>query len=224
MEEKDLKELARQLSCPEGAEGLVTAERMNVSNANMTRRTIDAMQLNGNVQVLEIGPGNAIHVTDLLRRSDDIRYRAADISPTMIAEAERLNAAWTEKGRASFHLSDGQTLPFAIDTFDRIFTVNTLYFWQDPPAYATELLRVLKPGARLYLTFAEKSFMEQLPFVQYGFQLYDTPAAEALLHSAGYRLVDALHETETVTAAPGVELQRDFTVVIAEKRAGPLMR
>lgn len=218
MEEKDLKEIARQLSCPDGAEGLLTAERMNVSNANMTRRTIDAMQLSGTMQVLEIGPGNAIHAADLLQQNEDIRYQAADISETMIGEAERRNAAWIAAGRASFHLSDGRTLPFTDNSFDRIFTVNTLYFWPDPPVYAAELLRVLKPGGRLCLTFAQKDFMEQLPFVQYGFRLYDAAAAEALLQSVGFVLVDTLYETEMVTAAPGVELQRDFVIVVAGKQ------
>lgn len=208
METEQLKELARQLSCPEGENGLKTAEQMNLANGGMTRFTIQTLNPQPAEYILEIGPGNGEHVSEL----GGVRYQGADISELMVAEARRINQKLVDSGAASFDLVPAGHLPFPDDSFDKIFTVNTLYFWENPEAYAAEILRVLKPGGSFYLTFALRSFMEKLPFVTYGFRLYDEPAALALLGS--FRETEVLHQTEEIIGNMGQKVVRDYALIV----------
>ena len=75
---------------------------------------------------------------------------------------------------------DGQNIPFGEQSFDKIFTVNTLYFWKEPNTFLEEIYRVLRNNGTFVLTFGHKDFMSNLPFTQYGFQLYHTEDVEKL--------------------------------------------
>ena len=154
--EEELKQVARQLSQPKGDAGIKTAERMALSNENMIARTVESLRLEAGEKVLEIGPGNGSHVAWLMDKATGLSYTGADISMTMIEEANRINDAMVSSGSVSFELSDGEHLDFPADAFQKIFTVNTLYFWKDPRAYATEIYKVLKPGGRFCTAFATK--------------------------------------------------------------------
>ncbi len=212
LNEDQLKELAAQLSQPVGENGIVTGRQMEVTNANMILSSIKALQLTGTEAVLEVGFGNGAHVPLVLQYGNGITYTGVDISETMEAEALKKNAAAVEEGKAAFIVADGNMLPFAANSFDRLFTVNTIYFWKDPARYLLEFLKVLKPGATGVICFAERSFMQQLPFVQYGFNLYTKEEVEILLSQAGFVQVKSSLHMEQVQSNAGEKVDRDFVI------------
>ncbi len=212
---EDLKSIARQLACPEGEHGIKTGEMMHASNIGMTSAAIDALNLQNDGIILEIGHGNGAHIEHLLKQANDIRYFGADISETMIAAAKRINLAYIESGQVSFQLTNGQTLPYADASFDGIFTVNTIYFWQNPNAYLLEIKRVLKPGGKLVLCFADKTFMEKLPFTPYGFTLYGQEKVQQLLAESGFTIKNTTKNLEQVLSKTGEQVEREYYVVVA---------
>jgi ubiquinone/menaquinone biosynthesis C-methylase UbiE len=215
--EEDLKQIARQLSCPDGEAGITTGERMNVSNGNMIRRTIDELAINEYEKVAEIGPGNGSHVKYILDKAAGIVYTGLDISSTMVQEAEKLNAGLVESGTVAFIQSDGKTLAFDSNSFDKIFTVNTIYFWENPVQYASEIYRVLKLGGRFCVAFAHRDFMQKLPFTRYGFRLYDPETVEQLLRKAQFVVEHITQETEQIPGNPGQSIEREIAIVAATK-------
>jgi len=218
LNESDLKELAGQLGCPNGEKGVKTAENMAVNNGHMIALAISAMDAGPNDVILEIGPGNAAHVKNILSPNRDILYYGVDISPLMISEANKLNHATVSAGRADFSLSDGEKLNFATGFFSKVFTVNTLYFWKDPLAYTQEILRVLRPGGTLTLTFAARHFMETLPFTKYDFKLYSLADAENLLRKGGFEIGQVnLHQETVRSNAAGMRVEREVTIITAIK-------
>ncbi|MBC8644778.1 hypothetical protein H9W95_14165 [Flavobacterium lindanitolerans] len=56
LSEKELQELAGQLSHPNGESGIQTAYSMNVANDNMIRHTIEQIEIMPHSKILEIGP------------------------------------------------------------------------------------------------------------------------------------------------------------------------
>ena len=211
------KLIADQLKCPTGDAGLETASHMAENNHNMILQTIAEMKLREYDTILEIGPGGGHHVSALFNEIGNLDYYGVDISQLMIDEATRVNQSLFRVGNLSFSLSDGQTIDFSANFFDKIFTVNTLYFWKDPAGYTQEILRVLKFGGLFYLAFATKDFMEKLPFTQYGFQLYDIRDAEELLVNNGFKIADVVRRTEKVKLSAELNADREFIILVAQK-------
>jgi SAM-dependent methyltransferase len=221
MEQPDFKQIAGQLRRPTGQDGIITAERMSVNNGGMIKKCIDHLSIKDEDRVLEIGPGGGRHVAYVLEQAKHIVYTGADISDTMVALALEQNATFVASGAASFvqvELKDGcALLPFADNSFDGLFTVNTLYFWDDAPAQAREIYRVLKPGRTFALCFATEKFMSTLPFTQFGFNLYTIEKATVLIEAAGFKIEDIITETENVMGPGGELLEREFIVMLVKK-------
>ncbi|MDO8492463.1 MAG: class I SAM-dependent methyltransferase [bacterium] len=58
--------------------------------------------------------------------------------------------------KVSFFLYDGAKLPFPDKTFDFAVSVSVLEHTTNPGMYLSEILRVLKPGGKLYLAYPNK--------------------------------------------------------------------
>jgi len=144
MKDTELKALAKHLSCPTGEEGRKVGELMSTSNADMIRRSIDSLLIQKDENVLEIGHGNAVHVPDIFRWTKMVHYTGLEISETMNLEAKYQNQDLYAKGVADFLIYDGESIPFEHGTFDKVLTVNTIYFWKEPMEFLKEIYRVLK--------------------------------------------------------------------------------
>jgi SAM-dependent methyltransferase len=216
--EQELKEIARQLSCPQGEDGIAMGENMNLNNIGMTRASIAALGLKDGESVLELGHGNCGHLNEVLSAGNNITYQGLEISVDMQKAAQHINSIAIAKGNAAFSLYNGIVVPFTNDSFDKIFTVNTLYFWEDAPALLSEIARVLKPDGRCIITFADKGFMEQLPFTQYGFNLFDKEKFSALIDGSLLNITGFIDKDEIVTSKSGQEVNRHFIVAVLNKK------
>jgi len=213
--ETDFKRIAEQLACPSGEHRIKIGEMMHASNAGMTHVAIDALNIGKNEVVLEIGHGNGRHINYLLEKNENIAYYGADISPTIINEAKKVNEHALANGRLHFQLTDGTTLPFADEKFDKVFTVNTIYFWNDPMGYLTEIKRIMRSNGLLVIAFADKGFMEKLPFTRYGFTLYNLEEVMHLIAVAGFKNVKTIAKSERIADNTGVEVERSYYLVEA---------
>ncbi|KOS05238.1 hypothetical protein AM493_03700 [Flavobacterium akiainvivens] len=210
LSETQLKELAAQLQKPNGENAIEVANGMQATNANIIARAIAAINPQPGDQILEIGPGNAGHITTLPQTA---HYTGLDISPEMVALAQQ---TFSSRPNTVFELGNGTTLPFANGAFDKVFSVNTLYFWKDPAAYATEIARTLKPGGLLCLGFIPQSTMQHIPFAKYGFTHYSQEQAAKLLESASFRTEAIDTTTETIMGNAGKEITREITILTAK--------
>jgi len=217
LSEHELQELASQLSHPKGANGIATAKSMNVANDNMIRSVINQIDVFDTVNILEIGPGNGLHINYLFQKNPNTKYIGIDISELMVQEATELNSEFTNSGKAIFEWTDGEIIHKEENSINAIFTVNTLYFWKNPNEYLQEIFRVLKNGSQLILGFVPKSTMEKLPFSKYGFELYDNESVQNLLEEIGFKIDKIISETEEVLSNTGDKKIRTFTVIKALK-------
>ncbi|WEK70079.1 MAG: class I SAM-dependent methyltransferase [Candidatus Chryseobacterium colombiense] len=216
MEKKDLKILARHLANPQGEKGIEIGEMMNATNIGMTLESIKTLLVEDNENILEIGHGNAAHVKSILNKARNIKYTGIDISETMHHEAKRLNEEY--KNQTDFVLYEGEKLPFEDRTFDKIFTVNTVYFWEQPVEYLNEIYRVLKDNGTFVLTFGQRNFMEKLPFTQFDFTLYNTDEMEETVSKSHFKRMKTSEKEEDVKSKTGNEtITRNYTVLTIKK-------
>lgn len=214
--EQELKELAKQLRKPTGDLGKEVGERMNLGNAPMNLHTLAILNAGGTDQILEIGMGNGFFVKDILAKSSDVQYVGCDYSEDMVAAAEKLNDRWVQEGQAKFvhSIADNTGLPSA--SFTKVFTVNTIYFWEDPAAILAELKRLLSPGGELILSFRPESNMRELPVTAYGFEFYDEQKASKLLMEHGFSSIEVTHIIEPEVELFGKSIKKECLIIKAK--------
>ncbi len=212
----ELQELAAQLREPKGQNGIETAKNMNVTNVNMIAKTINELDLGQNAKVLEIGPGNALHLKEIFKKNLDITYHGIDISQTMIDEATQTNGDFVAQNKAIFSLVDGKKIPFPDQSFDVIFTVNTIYFWESPELFLREIKRVLSQNGQLVIAYIPERVMRKIPFAQFNFNWFCEEKIEALLQKNNFESTLLISEKEDIISNSGEKIERIFNIVVAK--------
>ena len=201
-------ELEQQLSCPSGKLGIEIGENMNKSNIGMTLNSIQFLELKRKNTVLEIGHGNCGHLNNILSSVEGIQYFGLEISETMLREAQNNNPG----KKAEFRIYDGELIPYKDQLFDRVFSVNTIYFWSNPQKLMSEIERTLKLNGICVLTYANKEFMRNLPFVKNKFTLFDQNDIEQLAEKSNLKIVESKELTEHVKSKTGDKVERKYTM------------
>ena len=166
------KTIARQLRKPRGLLARKTGNAMNKSNEILYDLTIQTMQPADGESILEIGFGNGKLFWKIFSAANNLRISGLDYSRDMVAEATNYNRQHVESGHLDLRLGSSDNMPFADSSFDKVFCINVVYFWDKPADHLKEIHRVLKPGGRFLATIRDKDVMNRLPFVKYGFQVY----------------------------------------------------
>jgi SAM-dependent methyltransferase len=142
---------------PSGCWGWLGGRIMARFNRAINELTVDLLDPAPSDRVLEIGYGPGTALALLGARTPQGFVAGIDPSLEMARQARRRNRALVRHGRVALALGSSARLPFAAGQFDRVCTVNTIYFWPTPPADLAEMHRVLKPGGRAALAFRGKA-------------------------------------------------------------------
>ncbi|MGZ4107951.1 MAG: class I SAM-dependent methyltransferase [Tumebacillaceae bacterium] len=189
--------MAEQMRKPSGWFGSVILRRLlNRMNMAIVEATLLRIRLEPHHQVLEIGFGGGAAMALISRRLTTGVVSGVDFSPEMVREAERRFRREIASGRVRVQLGDIAALPFASATFDRVFTINTIYFWQDTVQGFGEMRRVLKAGGLAVIALRSRENMERVSFTQHGFRLFSPPEVTLLMQQAGFTNVELTHERQ----------------------------
>ena len=211
--EEIMQALAAQLRQPSGEAALEVGEKMNAVNLLINLDTIEALELSPNDNVLEIGMGNGFFVKNIVSVDQSITYSGCDFSKEMVDESCKQNAEFIQSGQVQFHLSNAESLPYGDEMFDKVFTINTIYFWEDAQKVLSEIRRVLKENGQFALSIRPKSSMDQFPFAKYGFESFSSEDASELLASNGFKIVDVIEKDEEDVIFFGARLKNEFAIV-----------
>jgi ubiquinone/menaquinone biosynthesis C-methylase UbiE len=217
MEEEKLKEFAKQLRKPQGDFGLEVGEKMNKGNVYINQYTIDELSISAGDTILELGMGNGFFVKDILNVDSSVRYTGYDFSQDMVDESIKRNKNFVAAHKAQFILGDAQAMPFENEFFNKAFTINTIYFWENRQKVLSEFHRVLRPGGKLLIAVRPKRNMEQMPFTKYGFNMFSKEDLSELLTANGFKVTKVVEKTEPEQELNGKKLVTETLIVCAEK-------
>jgi ubiquinone/menaquinone biosynthesis C-methylase UbiE len=208
---------ARQLGKPHGLFATLTGRKMNESNQSLYRLTFDAMQLQDSERVLEIGFGNGKFFAELNARADNMQISGIDLSHEMVTEAVKNNIDLFERGNLKLSVGDSNDLPFPDNSFNKVYCINVIYFWELPEIHLNEIHRVLMPGGQVYFGFRPAETMLQLPFTRFGFQLYDEKDWMAKLAAANFSAVRVFRQKDPVRKINWKRRSLESVCMMAEK-------
>jgi len=211
--EEQLRVIAAQLRQPNGDFGIQIGELMNSGNARMNRHTIAVLNPSPNDTILEIGMGNGYFVPSIIAVDKSIHYTGCDYSVIMVQEAKRL----VKSSRAKFVCGDLHTLPFEDSSFNKVFTINTFYFWDDHSRALDEIKRVLTPQGKLILSVRPKHNMGSFPVTQYGFSKFENDEIKTLLKESGFSEIKLTHIHEPDGEVFGDSKKRECAIFEAFK-------
>ncbi|WP_179257706.1 class I SAM-dependent methyltransferase [Burkholderia sp. AU6039] len=149
---------------PRGLVGWIVGRIMRRHNRPDNVWTLSLLAIGDGERALEVGfgPGDAIRLA--AEAAPSCRIAGVDHSATMLAAARQLNRAFIEQGRVRLSLGSVDALPFADDAFDKVFSINCIYFWRDPALGLGELRRVVRNGGIAALTVRD---IERAPYDAY---------------------------------------------------------
>lgn len=216
MKQFDKKELARQLRCPSGDLGLTLMTQMFELNSNMIYKTIDRLAIRNNANILEFGFASGRHFSYLFSKAAGLKYTGIETSELMHGQAFQFNTSLPVSPNIELHLKSENTTRFEFEdgTFDACFSVNTIYFWDEPNRYLKEIYRLLHNNGVVALSFLRDDFICKQSF--YAEEIFHSHRVELLMRlmtNIGYRDVEQWVYNESIQDKNGDLIIRPFIIL-----------
>lgn len=166
-----IKYVSKQFGKPTGIGGVISTFIMNVMNQAQYKSIINNLNCSKDDKILDIGFGNG-YLIDTLAKKNKGKFYGIEISEDMIKAGNKRNLKLIEQEKV--HLTKGNVMeiPFEDTYFNKIYTVNTVYFWEDLDKSLLEIKRVLKPNGVFVNTIYSKQWLDSIKYTQYGFSKY----------------------------------------------------
>ena len=176
---------AKQLSNPTGFGGKLIFSVMNRQNRPLYNETIRLLALSKTDNVLDIGCGNG-YVLNMLAHQYDCKFTGIDISMSIIENASKRYHKFVKDGKLTFSCQNANMMSFADNSFDKTYTINTVYFWENLDATMSEIWRVLKPNGLFINTLFSNKKLSQFSHTRYGYKRFTIEELTSVGSNVGF--------------------------------------
>jgi len=181
------KYVSHQFGKPSGWFGRLIEKRMSKRTAGDARWTVSLLDIRPNSRILEIGFGGGVSTQLAGKQASEGFVAGIDHSTTMVQVARKRNADAVRAGRMELNYGDAASIPYPDDSFDMVFSLHSIYFWNDPVQCLKGFRRVLQPGGLLAITIQPKDRWKEERIGAPGMTLYFGSQVGEMFTSAGFR-------------------------------------
>jgi len=183
------KLMLHQARHPKGLGGRIVAFFMNKGNQDVNDFVVQSLDISPSHHVLDLGFGGGLMFSPLLRALTTGKLYGLEISRTMIEQASKKYSKPILEGKLELKEGTVDKMSFVDGQFDRILTVNTVYFWPNVDAGLVEIARVLKPGGLVGIGYRSRGTLVSLGYEKYGVNAVSEDKVESAAKSAGLEIV-----------------------------------
>lgn len=174
---------------PHGRLGRLVGHVMAFEHVPVTHWALSLLAPMPEDRVLDVGCGAGRALERLALMAHRGFVAGLDHSEIMVRQSLARNQAYVREGRLDVRLGDVARMPFAEGSFDKVVSIETLYFWPDPRAALAEMYRVLAPRGRVALALEytkESSRTDSVSRQMESLRFYSGAELRSLLEGAGF--------------------------------------
>ena len=160
--------IAKQSRMPTGILGLLNAIFMKKKNMLVYDWVIKLLTIQITDKILEIGFASGDGIKKISEIIKEGFIAGIDISEIMVKKAIKLNYKGISQGKIDIKLCGTRSIPYAEASFDKVFAINVIYFWEDPIRDLKELHRILKRNGLIAIYIFSYDDLVKHKFTQTG--------------------------------------------------------
>jgi ubiquinone/menaquinone biosynthesis C-methylase UbiE len=174
---------SEQARKPKGMFGhVIMSAIFNIGNAKLNELVNKTMSVQDNDHVFEIGFGTGKLIDKMARQIKQGVIEGVDFSEIMVSIAEKRNRAHIATGKVKIKQGDFDEIPLNKEYYNKVCSVNTIYFWKKPEFTARRVAVILKPEGKFVVGFEDKRRKLDSDV----FHLYSKADVKKLLLKAGF--------------------------------------
>ncbi|MBN1183380.1 MAG: class I SAM-dependent methyltransferase [Bacteroidales bacterium] len=178
---------SEQARKPTGLFGrLIMSIIFNVGNAKLNRFVNEIMSVQEDDHILEIGFGTGKLIHEMAKQIDRGLIEGIDFSSTMVSIAQKRNNKHIARGKVKIVKGNFDEMSYKKEGFNKVCSVNTIYFWADPENTAKKIVNILKPGGKFIAAFEDITQLKQRQLNNEVFRLYSKDDVKNLLTDSGF--------------------------------------
>ncbi len=145
----------RQYGKPMGLLGMCIGEKMVKQHRPETFWTLQLLDMKPDETVLELGCGAGYAMKLLLEQSAVSLIVGLDISKSVLRTAAIRNRKEIRRGKLQLVKNNIGHMTFQDMSFNKVFSIHSVYFWENMQKNIMEIHRVLKPEGMVILTLSD---------------------------------------------------------------------
>ena len=177
--------IAKQFRNPIGLGGKIISFVMNRQNSPLYEETIRLLEISNDDHILDIGCGNG-YVLSMLERKNNCKLVGIDPSASIIKAASQRCCKAIKSGRMTFRCQNIDDMSFAENSFNKVYTINTVYFWDNLNNAMLEIRRILKPNGIFINTFYSNEMLSHFSHTQFGYKRFTVEQLTVAGYNAGF--------------------------------------
>lgn len=147
-----IQKFFHQFAKPEGFLGTIAGKLMASFGKEKHVWTLSLLNVQKDDYVLEIGFGPGVAIKLASKIVHEGKIVGIDYSEKMVQEAWKRNKKAIQNGKVELIHSDIHNLPNFPFQFDKVFTINSIFFWKQPVEALKNVYKNMKPDGIIAIT------------------------------------------------------------------------
>lgn len=182
--------IGNQFRKPSGLSGRIVSYLMKKGNLTAYDKIIPNLEIKHGNKILEIGYGHGIGL-DMICRNNDCFVTGIDFSELMFSESKSRNKRHIENNMLVLNFGDYLDFKYAPQSFDKIFFINVIYFWDSLEKPFKKINEELKQNGKLCIYMANRDDLKKLKFTTDDiFNKYTIDYVSEELKRTGFKNID----------------------------------